>query len=37
MRYSIKAKNAAHHGLRFLISFLQVKNKLSAKATHFST
>jgi hypothetical protein len=37
MRYYKKAKNAEHLGLRFSISFLQMKNELSAKVTHFST
>ena len=37
MRYYKKAKNAEHLGLRFSISFLQMKNELSAKVTYFST
>lgn len=37
MRYLINAKNAELQGLRFSISFLQVKNELSAKVTYFST
>ena len=37
MRYYKKAKNAEHLGLRFSISFLQMKNELGAKVTYFST
>ena len=37
MKYYKKAKNADHLGLRFSISFLQMKNELNAKVTHFST
>lgn len=33
MRYTRKAKNAEHPGLRFSISFLQMKDELGAKVT----